>query len=134
MNYIDIKKAAEATGKSEKTIRRLLSKDDSKPFVKKVDGKFLVNVNYLFDSYPPVKVGNKDGGQKLDSASNVSMDMEFIELKNKLAIYEQEIKHKEQLLIEKDERIMDLQKAMLLLEAPKEQDIPIIKKKRWWHF
>lgn len=60
------------------------------------------------------------------------MDIEFIELKNKLALYEQEIKHKEQLLNEKDSRILDLQKAMLLLEAPKEQELLILKKKRWW--
>jgi len=56
----------------------------------------------------------------------------MLELKNKLALYEQEIKYKEQLLNEKDSRILDLQKAMLLLEAPKEQDKSTQKKKRWW--
>lgn len=47
--------------------------------------------------------------------------MEVLELKNKLMLYELEIKHKDQLLSEKDGRIMDLQKAMLLLEVPKEK-------------
>jgi len=35
MNYIDIKEAVKATGKSEKTIRRFLSKAESKPFIEK---------------------------------------------------------------------------------------------------
>lgn len=29
---------------------------------------------------------------------------------------------------------MDLQKAMLLLESPKEKEALIVKKKRWWNF
>ena len=134
MNYIDIKEAVKATGKSEKTIRRFLSKAESKPFVEKKDSKLLVDVNYLFSSYPPIKVDEKEVSQMLDIGSNMSMDIEFIELKNKLALYEQEIKHKEQLLNEKDSRILDLQKAMLLLEAPKDQEQPLSKKKSWWKF
>lgn len=134
MNYIDIKEAVKATGKSEKTIRRFLSKAESKPFVEKKDSKLLVDVNYLFSSYPPIKVDEKEGSQMLDIGSNMSMDIEFIELKNKLALYEQEIKHKEQLLNEKDSRILDLQKAMLLLEAPKDQEQPLSNKKSWWKF
>ena len=62
----------------------------------------------------------------------MSIDIELSELKSKIALYEQEIKHKDQLLNEKDGRIMDLQKAMLLLESPKEQDKSTQKKKRWW--
>lgn len=134
MNYIDIKEASKAVGKSEKTIRRFLSRADSKPFVNKVEGKLLVDVNYLFSSYPPISMGEKEGGQMLDTNSRVSMDTQFIELKNKLALYEQEIKHKEQLLNEKDERIMDLQKAMLLLEPSKETNREPLKKKAWWKF
>ena len=134
MNYIDIKEAVKATGKSEKTIRRFLSKTESKPFIEKKDTKLLVDVNYLFSSYPPIKVDEKEVSQMLDIGSNMSMDIEFIELKNKLALYEQEIKHKEQLLNEKDSRILDLQKAMLLLEAPKDQEQPLSKKKSWWKF
>lgn len=132
MNYIDIKKAIEATGKSEKTMRRFFSKTESKPFVEKKDNKLLIDVNYLFASYPPIEIDKNKGGQNMDIDKKVSMDTEMLELKNKLVLYEQEIKHKESLLTEKDNRIIDLQKAMLLLEAPKEQQ-PIIKK-RWWQF
>lgn len=134
MNYIDVKEAVKATGKSEKTIRRFLSKAESKPYTDKKDNKLLVEVNYLFASYPPIKSDQKEVGQKLDTDQKLSIDMEMLELKNKLTLYEQEIKHKDQLLSEKDSRIMDLQKAMLLLEASKEQDQPVIKKKRWWKF
>lgn len=134
MNYIDIKEAAKVTGKSEKTIRRFLSKADSKPFIEKMDNKLFVDVNYLFASYSPVKSVQDGYSQKLDTDQGVSMDIGYLELKSKLALYEQEIRHKDQLLAEKDGRIIDLQKAMLLLEAPKEQDQPAIKKKRWWKF
>lgn len=72
--------------------------------------------------------------QELDTGQKMSIDMEMLELKNKLTLYEQEIRYKDELLNEKDGRITDLQKAMLLLEAPKEQDQPVIKKKRWWKF
>jgi len=132
MNYIDIKEAVKTTGKSEKTIRRFLSKAESKPYIDKKDNKLLVDVNYLFASYPPVKSVQKEVGQKVDIDQNLSIDNELTQLKNKLALYEQEIKHKEQLLNEKDGRIMDLQKAVLLLEVPKGK--PIVRKKRWWHF
>lgn len=134
MNYIDIKEAAKVTGKSEKTIRRFLSKADSKPFIKKMDNKLFVDVNYLFASYSSVKSVQDGYSQKLDTDQGMSMDIGYLELKSKLALYEQEIRHKDQLLAEKDGRIIDLQKAMLLLEAPKEQDQPAIKKKRWWKF
>lgn len=134
MNYIDIKEAAKVTGKSEKTIRRFLSKADSKPFIEKMDNKLFVDVNYLFASYSPVKSVQDEYRQKLDIDQDMSMDIVYLELKSKLALYEQEIRHKDQLLAEKDGRIIDLQKAMLLLETPKEQDQPAIKKKRWWQF
>jgi len=134
MNYIDIKEAVKATGKSEKTIRRFLSKPESKPYVDKKDSKLFVDVNYLFASYPPVKGIQKDAGQNMDIVQILSIDIELSELKNRIALYEQEIKHKDQLLNEKDSRIVDLQKAMLLLEAPKEQEQPVQKKKKWWQF
>lgn len=134
MNYIDIKEAVKATGKSEKTIRRFLSKTESKSFIDKKDNKLLIEVNYLFTSYPPIKSVQKDVGQNVVIKQNMSIDMEILELKNKLTLYEQEIKHKDQLLSEKDGRIMDLQKAMLLLEAPKEDEKHLLKKKSWWKF
>jgi len=48
--------------------------------------------------------------------------------------HEQEVKHKDQLLNEKDSRIMDLQKAMLLLEPLKEKEALVVKKKKWYFF
>jgi len=134
MNYIDIKEAIKATGKSEKTIRRFLSKAESKAYTEKKDNKLHVDVNYLFASYAPIKSVQKDAGQNVVIDQDLTTDTTFLELKNKIALYEQEIKHKDQLLNEKDGRIMDLQKAMLLLEAPKEQERPVLKKKRWWQF
>jgi len=134
MNYIDIKEAVKATGKSEKTIRRFLSKAESKPYIDKKDNKVLVDVNYLFASYPPVKSDQKEVGQNVVIEQKMSIDIELSELKSKIALYEQEIKYKDELLNEKDGRIMDLQKAMLLLEAPKDQEQPLSKKKSWWKF
>lgn len=134
MNYIDVKEAAKATGKSEKTIRRFLYKTESKPFVERIDNKLVVDVNYLFSSYSPIKNVQDKSIQNLDIDQDMSMDIGYLELKSKLALYEQEIRHKDQLLAEKDGRIIDLQKAMLLLEAPKEKEALIVKKKRWWNF
>lgn len=134
MNYIDVKEAVKATGKSEKTIRRFLYKTESKPFIERIDNKLVVDVNYLFSSYPPIKNVQDKSRQNLDTDQDMSMDIDYLELKSKLALYEQEIRYKDQLLAEKEGRIMDLQKAMLLLEAPKEQEGPIQNKKRWWQF
>lgn len=125
MNYIDIKEAAKLTGKSDKTIRRLLSKHVSKPFINNVDGKLFINVNYLFDCYPAIK---KDS-QSLDMVEESLLDTSIMELQNKIVLYEHELKHKNELLAEKEGRISDLQKAMLLLSPPAERPK---KKKNWW--
>jgi len=129
MNYIDIKEAAKLTGKSDKTIRRLLSKDVSRPFINNVDGKLFVNVNYLFDCYPAINNIKNKGSQELDISNESPLDMSIVELQNKIALYEQELKHKDELLAEKEGRIGDLQKAMLLLNPSTEHPK---KKKRWW--
>lgn len=128
MNYIDINQAAEATGKSSKTIRRLSSKKESEPFIDKREGKIFIDVNYLFDSYPSVKDAPKHSGQREEDVQEVDMDKEILQLKNKIALYEQELKHKEELLSEKNNRIEDLQKSILLLDAPKQN----INRKKWW--
>ena len=132
MNFIDIKEAAEATGKSEKTIRRLVYKTESEPFTDKRNNKIVIDVNYLFSIYPAVKKNKKVVVQNIDMGKDVSSLDELIDLKVKVAIYEQELKHKESLLNEKDNRISDLQKAMLLLEAHKEKEPKV--RKRWWQF
>lgn len=127
MNYIDINQAAEATGKSSKTIRRLSSKKESEPFIDKREGKIFIDVNYLFASYPSVKDVSNHSEQRLDVVQEVTMDNEISQLKTKIALYEQDLKHKDELLNEKSGRIEDLQKSLLLLEAPS-------RPKKWWQF
>lgn len=136
MNSISIKEASDATGKSEKTIRRFCSKPESKPFIERKDSKVFIDVNYLFASYPPPKDMSKEAVQKVDKKEKVqemSIDTEFSELKNKIALYEQEIKLKDQILEEREHRISDLQKAMLLLNPP-ELKKEVKEKKSWWRF
>jgi hypothetical protein len=136
MQSISIKEASEVTGKNEKTIRRFCSKPESKPFIEQKGAKLYIDVNYLFASYPAQKDMSKQDVQKVDKKEKVhemSIDTEFFELKSKIALYEQEIKLKDQILEEREHRILDLQKAMLLLSPPefKEQQK---KKRSWWRF
>lgn len=136
MNSISIKEASDATGKSEKTIRRFCSKPESKAFIERKDSKVFINVNYLFASYPPPKDMSKEAIQKVDKKENVqlvSIGNDISELKNKIALYEQEIKLKDQILEEREHRISDLQKAMLLLSPP-ELKKEAKEKKSWWKF
>ena len=151
MNYIDIKNACEKTNKSEKTIRRLFAKEESKPYIQKKGNKNLIEVNYLFSVYEAVQKENKRPAQNIDMTNKRPTNEDVNELKMKIALYEQEIrlnkslheqelKNKELLLQEKEGRIMDLQKTILLLEAPKKEvqlEQPIHtpeKKKKWWQF
>lgn len=64
MSYITLKQAAEATGLTETTIRRLCKKTESKPFIKLQKGKsgpiYTIQTNYLFDKYPPIKSPKKE--------------------------------------------------------------------------
>lgn len=134
MNYIDIKEAVKLTGKSDKTIRRLLSKDVSKPYFNQNEGKFFIDVNYLFTCYPAINTATKKGRQNVDISEKYKkspLDVSIVELQNKIASYEQELKHKDVLLAEREGRISDLQKAMLLLSPPAEQ---LKKNKSWWRF
>jgi Fic family protein len=131
MNYIDIKEAVKITGKSDKTIRRFLAKSESKPYLDSNNGKILVDVNYIMSSFPVDKEWTNSTRQSVDIDQGMSMDTSMLELQNKINLYEQEIKHKDQLLAEKEGRIIDLQKAMLLLNPPADQQK---KKKSWWQF
>lgn len=138
MNYVDINQAAEATGKSSKTIRRLLSKKESEPFIDRKEGKIFIDINYLFASYPSVNDMSKSNKHKLDDVQKLAIDNEISQLKNKIALYEQDLKHKdvllkinEQIMVDKDSRIEDLRKTILLLGAPAEYNT---KKKKWWQF
>ena len=140
MNYIDVKEAVKKTGKSERTIRRLFANSDSVPYLQKKGNKVLIEVNYLFSIYEPLKDIKKPQRQKYDIAEIWQRQEDVNSLKTKLALFEQELKNKELLLQEKEGRIIDLQKTILLLEAPKkepESNQPKQvqeKKKKWWQF
>ena len=92
MNYIDVKEACEKTGKSEKTIRRLFAKDESKPYLQKKGNKNFIEVNYLFSIYEAEKKTKKEPRQNIDTTNKRPSDNELNELKIKLALYEQEIR------------------------------------------
>ena len=140
MNYIDVKDAVKKTGKSERTIRRLFANSESVPYLQKKGNKVLIEVNYLFSIYEPLKDIKKPQRQKYDIAEIWQRQEDVNSLKTKLALFEQELKNKELLLQEKEGRIIDLQKTILLLEAPKkepESNQPKQvqeKKKKWWQF
>ena len=140
MNYIDVKEAVKKTGKSERTIRRLFANSESIPYLQKKGNKVLIEVNYLFSIYEPLKDIKKPQRQKYDIAEIWQRQEDVNSLKTKLALFEQELKNKELLLQEKEGRIIDLQKTILLLEAPKkepESNQPKQvqeKKKKWWQF
>ena len=140
MNYIDVKEAVKKTGKSERTIRRLFANSESVTYLQKKGNKVLIEVNYLFSIYEPIKDIKKPQRQKYDIAEIWQRQEDISSLKTKLALFEQELKNKELLLQEKEGRIIDLQKTILLLEAPKkepETNQPKQvqeKKKKWWQF
>ena len=140
MNYIDVKEAIKKTGKSERTIRRLFANSESLPYLQKKGNKTLIEVNYLFSIYDPLNDTKKPQRQKYDITEIWQKQEDINSLKTKIALFEQELKNKELLLQEKEGRIIDLQKTILLLEAPKKEpelnqteQIPG-KKKRWWQF
>ncbi len=140
MNYIDVKEAIKKTGKSERTIRRLFANSESLPYLQKKGNKTLIEVNYLFSIYNPLNDTKKPQRQKYDITEIWQKQEDINSLKTKIALFEQELKNKELLLQEKEGRIIDLQKTILLLEAPKKEpelnqaeQIPE-KKKRWWQF
>ena len=140
MNYIDVKEAIKKTGKSERTIRRLFANSESLPYLQKKGNKTLIEVNYLFSIYDPLNDTKKPQRQKYDITEIWQKQEDINSLKTKIALFEQELKNKELLLQEKEGRIIDLQKTIILLEAPKKEpelnqaeQIPE-KKKRWWQF
>jgi hypothetical protein len=140
MNYIDVKEAVKKTGKSERTIRRLFANSETVPYLQKKGNKTLIEVNYLFSVYEPLKDVKILQRQKYDITEIWQKQEDINSLKTKIALFEQELKNKDLLLQEKEGRIIDLQKTILLLDAPKkdidlEQPIHIPKKKKkWWQF
>lgn len=127
---LSIKDAVKATGKGEATIRRLINKIESKPFIHNKKGKIYIEANYLFSIYEAKKNDQIDKvNNQFDQIKNDQIDQ--IKLLSKIEILEERLKMEKAISDEKDKRISDLQNAMKLLEyKQKEKE----QKKRWWIF
>jgi hypothetical protein len=153
MPYIPVKEAAQLTGKSEKTIRRLANSEISKSYVTYEDSKLLIEISYLQQHYPLVNHGQqaeKPTRQTIDTSSHKSIDIvqpqDPVALQHTIELLKQELKHKEdlyqQVSLEKDKRIEVLERSLLLLgegqrkepvlEQQPEESAPAEKKRRWW--
>jgi len=128
---ISIKDAVKATGKGEATIRRLINKVESQPFIHNKKGKIYIEANYLFSIYEAKKNDQFDNvNNQFDQINNDQIDQ--IKLLSKIEILEEKLKMEKAISDEKDKRINDLQNAMKLLEYKQKEDWP--KKKKWWNF
>lgn len=156
MPYLTIKQAAEATGKSDKTIRRLCNLSKSKDYITYEDNKLLVDTNYLQQNYPmintgqPVQSTQKPHRQRVDmstqsplgsvqaqNSKNLSHEIELLKL---------QLKHKDEIIHIKDRQLETLERSLLLLGEGIKKDAPVnqeqpeqvsqeqvpVKKKRWW--
>lgn len=151
MPYLTIQEAARTTNKSEKTIRRLCNDPKSEKYITREDGKLLVDSNYLSQRYSMKVTGQNESKQPIQSINkkeNVQVDkMEINNKENqnyqyKITLLEQELRLKDMLMNEKDQRIQDLQQSLRLLGStsfiPDEKVVPVSEtipaKKKWWQF
>lgn len=152
MPYLTIQEATQTTGKSEKTIRRLCNDPKSEKYVTREDGKLLVDSNYLSQKYSMKITGqneNRKSRQSIDKKENDQLDkvnttnnQENQNYQHKIILLEQELRLKDMLMNEKDQRIEDLQQSLRLLgsassatENKTELIVgPIPVKKKWWQF
>jgi hypothetical protein len=152
MPYLTIQEAAQTTGKSEKTIRRLCNDPKSEKYVTREDGKLLVDSSYLSQKYSMKTTGQNESkwpGQSIDKKENdqldkvdISNNLENQIYQHKIVLLEQELRLKDMLMNEKDQRIQDLQQSLRLLGSaqpnPNEEVVPVAEtipaKKKWWQF
>lgn len=152
MPYLTIPEAAIITGKSEKTIRRLCNEEESKQFISRENGKISIDSNYLSQKYSMKITGQNEKkviGQSRDKKENVQLgkvdidsNQELQNYQHKIALLEQEVRLKDMLMNEKDQRIEDLQQSLRLLSSAssiadqKEEPVAEITsiKKKWWQF
>ena len=152
MPYLTIQEAAKITEKSEKTIRRLCNDPKSEKYVTREDGKLLVDSSYLSQKYSMKTTGqneNKRPGQSIDKKENgqldkmdISNNLENQIYQHKIVLLEQELRLKDMLMNEKDQRIQDLQQSLRLLgSAASVTDEKVVTvaetipaKKKWWQF
>ena len=62
MTYLSIKEATEQTGKNEKTIRRLIKRNESKKYIQLKEGKLYINSDYLYNIYKPGHLSTQEFG------------------------------------------------------------------------
>lgn len=153
MPYLTIQEATQITGKSEKTIRRLCNDPKSEKYVTREDGKLLVDSNYLSQKYSMKTTGqneNKQPVQSVDKKENdqlnivdITNNQENQNYQHKISLLEQELRLKDMLMNEKDQRIQDLQQSLRLIGSavppnPNEEVVPFAEtipaKKKWWQF
>jgi hypothetical protein len=147
MNYITIKEAVEKTGVSDKTIRRLLDKKESKAFIDEKDKRKLIDVNYLFSVYPPKNNVPIQSSQNIDIVQEKHIDSEKQQLIIELARVNElvdrqrwEMEILRETIADKRAEVKNLSKVINLLPAPKEvatlKEVATKeeKKKSWWPF
>lgn len=123
-NYLTLKEASVTTGKSERQIRRLCNDPKNKDFVQYDEkGRVTVKIDFLQQNYPLLNVpGDKNKAfQSYDNVTKDGMPQETDNLHLKIALLEQELRHKEEhfhdLNAEKDKRIEVLERSLLMLDA-----------------
>ncbi len=152
MPYLTIQEATQITGKSEKTIRRLCNDPKSEKYITREDGRLLVDSNYLSQRYSMKIAGQNESKQpiqSIDKKKNVQLDNTNIDnnqenqnYQHKITLLEQELRLKDMLMNEKDQRIQDLQQSLRLLGSASsltdEKVVPVAEnipaKKKWWQF
>jgi len=152
MPYINLQQAANATGKSIRTIRRLCNLPDSKDYITYEDGKLQVEVSFLEQNYPMVNVPNagippkNDTSHVNDTTSQPAMSNgnipNFEKLLHEIELLKLELKYRDQITQEKDKQIELLKRSLLLLgegqkkepEQQLEESTPAEKKRRWWQW
>jgi hypothetical protein len=154
MSYLTIKQAAEATRKSEKTIRRLCNNPKSKDYMVMEDGKILIDANYLQQTYPMSTSRQTAQNNTRHSLPTTTQEVQPVvqpqktdSLQHEIDLLKLQLRYKDEILGLKDRQIETLERSLLLLgEGFKKDPIPPAtdhmaqaapeppKKKRWWQF
>jgi len=154
MPYINLQQAADATGKSIRTIRRLCNSPESKDYITYEDGKLQIEVSFLEQNYPMVNAPNTgmppkiDIGQSYDMANQTPIPNgnphNSEKLLHEIEMLKLELKYRDQITREKDKQIEILERSLLMLgegsrkdqekQEPQLEDplAPAEKKRRWW--
>lgn len=155
MPYINLQEAANITGKSVRTIRRLCNSPENKNYIAYENGRLMVEVSFLDSHYPMVNepnsvlIPNNDKGQTNATDSHKNVPNGNIKNSDKLLheieILKLELKYLDQINQQKDKQIELLERSLLLLgegvkkepdkrDSPSEENEPKIKKRQWWQW